>query len=128
MNWRCESETYGFSLALTLPSWAILKPGGSMQDEKFSELEGRASRIGELDEIKNLEARARVHRQIEQMKAEGKAFELSAEEEELLRAFRRFKLRMRKDGEVFTWQTSRPEGVQIVEETAQILHPNEAAD
>ncbi len=98
-----------------------------MQLEKFDELESRASRIGEVDAIKMLEARARVRQEIESMKAEGKAHELSDEEERMLLSFRRFKLRMRKHGEVFTWQTRKPEGVQIVEETAQIVHPSEVA-
>jgi len=97
-----------------------------MQGPKFEELEVRASNVAELDAIKKLEARSRVHREIELMKAEGKAMELTSEEEDMLRSFRRFKLRMRKDGEVFTWQTRRPEGVQIVQETAEILHPAEA--
>ncbi len=98
-----------------------------MQEQKFDELEHRASNVGQLDEIRNLEARARVHQEIELMKAEGKALELSDEEERMLHSFRRFKLRMRKHGEVFTWQTRKPEGVQIVEETANILHPSEVA-
>jgi hypothetical protein len=34
---------------------------------------------------------------------------------------------MRKQGEVFTWQTRMPEGVQLAEDTAEILHPQEAA-
>jgi hypothetical protein len=98
-----------------------------MQEQKFDELEHRASNAGQLDEIKKLEARVRVHQEIELMKAEGKALELSDEEERMLHSFRRFKLRMRKHGEVFTWQTRKPEGVQIVEETAEILHPSEIA-
>ncbi len=79
-----------------------------------------------MDAIKKLEARAHVHEQIELMKAEGKAMELTDEEERMLHSFRRFKVRIRKDGEVFTWQTRKPEGVQIVEETAEIIAPNEA--
>lgn len=96
-----------------------------MQAEKYNELEDRASAISERDLVKKLEARSRVFQTIQQMKAEGKAFELSAEEEDLLNSFRRFKLRMRKDGEIFTWQTRKPEGVQIVDETANIVHPQE---
>lgn len=96
-----------------------------MQERKFEELENRSIPSAELDQIKQLESRARVHQEIELMKAEGKALELSSEEEDMLHAFRRFKLRMRKDGEVFTWQARKPEGVQIVEETANIVHPNE---
>ncbi len=97
-----------------------------MQSEKYDELESRASLSNELDAIKKLEARARVHQEIELMKTEGKALELSDEEERMLHSFRRFKLRMRKHGEVFTWQTRRVEGVQLVEDTAEIIHPNEA--
>ncbi len=98
-----------------------------MGPDKFNELESRASSIMLADEMKQLEARSRVAKEIELMKAEGKAIELSEEEEQLLRSFRRFKLRMRKSGEVFTWQTSLPEGVQIAEETGLIAHPSEIA-
>ena len=97
-----------------------------MQEQKFEELENRASHIGEADAMRKLEARARVAREIELMKAEGKAMELTSEEEEMLRSFRRFRLRMTKVAETFTWQTRKPEGVQIAEETAQIIHPSEA--
>lgn len=97
-----------------------------MEERKFDELEQRASAMpAELDHIRIMEARSRVHREIEAMKQEGKAFELSSEEEDLLRAFRRFKLRMRKNGEVFKWQTNLLQGVQIVENTAEIVHPSE---
>lgn len=98
-----------------------------MQERKFDELETRAAVTAEIDAVRKLESRARVHREIELMKAEGKAFELTAEEEDMLRSFRRFKLRIRKDGEVFKWQTRLPEGVQIVDDTAEILSPSEAA-
>lgn len=97
-----------------------------MQEHKFEELESRASLSEERDAVRNLEARSRVHQVIESMKAEGKALELTAEEEEMLWSFRRFKLRMRKDGETFHWQTRRPDGVQIVGDTAEIVHPSEA--
>jgi hypothetical protein len=97
-----------------------------MGPEKYNELERRASVTGELDAIRGLEVRSRVHREIEQMKEEGKALVLSEEEENMLRSFRRFKLRMRKNGEVFRWQTRRPEGVQLAEDTAEIILPSEA--
>ena len=97
-----------------------------MQEMKYEELEQRAIPAGISDHIKQLEARAVIHEQIEQMRAEGKALTLSDEEFNLLESFRRFKLRIRKDGEVFTWQTRRPEGVQLVDETANILHPQKA--
>lgn len=97
-----------------------------MQEQKYNELEDRASRVGVMDEVQKLEARSRVHREIELMKAEGKALVLTSEEEDMLHAFRRFKLRMRKDGESFSWQTRRPEEVQIVQDTAEVVHPSEA--
>lgn len=96
-----------------------------MEEQKFSELERRASASAELDAIKKLEARVRVHQEIELMKAEGKAFTLTQEEEDMLLAFRRFKLRMRKNGEVFKWQSRMPEGVHLAENTAEIIHPSE---
>ena|ERR1700733_5020754 len=96
-----------------------------MQERKFEELEDRASQCEPADHLKALEARGRVHKEIEAMKAEGKALELSDEEEQMLKSFRRFKLRMRKNGEVFKWQTHVPEGVQIAKETGAIVHPQE---
>jgi hypothetical protein len=96
-----------------------------MESRKFEELENRASVVAEADAIKKLEARVRVQKEIELMKEEGKALVLTQEEEDMLRAFRRFKLRMRKDGEVFKWQTCVPEGVQIADETAEVRHPSE---
>ncbi len=96
-----------------------------MQEQKYDELERRASVSALADEIQKLEARSRVHQEIELMKQEGKALVLTDEEERMLRAFRRFKLRMRKDGEVFTWQTRRPEGLQVAQDTALILDPAE---
>jgi uncharacterized protein YecA (UPF0149 family) len=105
-----------------------------MQEQKYSELEERASLSAEaaIPEgmtnalLRKLETRDRIHQEIEAMRAEGKALTLTDEEIDLLQAFRRFKVRMHKDGEIFTWQIRRPEGVQIVEETAQIVHPREA--
>lgn len=97
-----------------------------MQEQKFEELETRAADVGVRDSIHALEARARVAREIESMKAEGKAIALSDEEMDMLQAFRRFKLRMRKNGEMFTWQSRMPEGFEIVNQTAEILTPAEA--
>ncbi len=99
-----------------------------MQEQKYDELERRASLSEEADLIKKMEARARVHQEIELMKEEGKALVLTAEEEEMLRSLRRFKLRMTKNSDVFKWQTRKPDGVQIVEETANIVHPSEGTD
>jgi hypothetical protein len=96
-----------------------------MQEMKYTELENRASLSAEFDVVKKLESRARIHAEIEAMRAEGKALTLTDEEFTMLESFRRFRLRMRKDGEVFTWQSRRPEGVQLAEVTAQIIHPSE---
>ena len=96
-----------------------------MQERKFEELEDRASFFEKADDLKQLEARTRVHKEIEAMKAEGKALELSEEEENMLRSFRRFKLRMRKRVETFTWQTRVGDDVVLVKETGNIVHPNE---
>lgn len=100
-----------------------------MQEQKYVELEERASAVPqdrEQSRIEKLIAKQRVREEIDLMRAEGKALTLTDEEMDLLQSFRRFKLRMRKDGEMFSWQTRMPEGVQLVEETAQIVHPNEA--
>lgn len=92
-----------------------------MQEQKYSGLEERAIPSG----IERLEVRALINQEVEAMKIEGKAFTLTDEEIGLLSSFRRFKLRMRKEVEMFTWQTRKPEEVQIVEETAEIIHPQE---
>jgi hypothetical protein len=105
-----------------------------MQSEKFNELEDRsvremacAARAAELmDIVRQLEVRTTVCDQIEAMKAEGKALELSDEEIKLLKAFRRFKLRMRRDQEIFQWIADRPAGVEVAAETAEIISPAEA--
>lgn len=96
-----------------------------MQEQKYSELESRACEPAELDFVKKLEARARIYQEIDAMRAEGFALTITDEEIQMLESFRRFKLRMRKDGEMFTFQTRKPEGVQIVQETAEIIHPSE---
>jgi hypothetical protein len=102
-----------------------------MQEHKYEELAERSSRslsdelIAQAKTMSALEARRHINEQIAAMKAEGKAYELSDEEEQMILAFRRFKLRIRHHGEVFKWQTRKPEGVQIVEDTAEIIHPQE---
>lgn len=97
-----------------------------MQEMKYAELESRAlDCVAEQDFVRKMEARSHIFGELQKMKDEGKAITLSDEEMSLLSSFRRFKLRMRKDGEVFTWQSRKPEGVQLAEETANILHPQE---
>jgi Zn-dependent oligopeptidase len=96
-----------------------------MQEPRFNELESRAAQSNLKDFVNKLETETRVHDVIEEMKAEDKILTLSEEEETMLRSFRRFKLRMRKNGEVFTWQTTILQGVTLHEETGLILHPSE---
>lgn len=98
-----------------------------MEEMKYRELEDRASLLHaeKLDIIRKLEARAVIAGEIELMRQEGKALTLTEEEISMLESFRRFKLRMRKDGEVFRWQTRRPEGVVLAEETAEVVMPKE---
>ena len=98
-----------------------------IQELKYRELENRASDSGDLDLVRKMEARSRVRDVINQMKEEGQALILTPEEENMLRSFRRFKLRMRKQGEIFTWQTRIPDGVELVEETGLVMHPSEVA-
>lgn len=98
-----------------------------MDDTKYAELETRATDSAQMDLLKKLESKARIHQEIEIMRREGKALTLTDEEIQMLESFRRFKLRMRKKCEVFTWQTLKTEGAQIVEDTALISHPNESA-
>jgi len=99
-----------------------------MQEQKFRELEDRAAAYEPADSWKQLEARARINAEIATMKAKGEAFELSDEEIKMLDSFRRFKLRMRKRVETFTWQTRVPDGVALVKESGLIEHPDEVGD
>lgn len=98
-----------------------------MQEPRLTELEERSRQAGLKDMLQKLEDETRVKSVIEEMKAEDKVLVLTAEEEDMLRSFRRFKLRMKKNGQVFTWQTCLPEGVQLAEETGVIVDPREAA-
>ena len=97
-----------------------------MQERKYNELEERASNVGMLDEIKNLEARTRIHQEIEKMRVEGSALALNDEEINMLYAFRRFRLRQKARVEHFSWRTERQDGIQIAKDTAEIAHPSEA--
>lgn len=93
---------------------------------QYSDLEIRSAIAGQLDAVAQLETSARVRKELKKMEDSGEALVLSSEEDSMLRQFRRFKLRMRKNGEVFTWQTRKPEGIEIVQDSALILHPSEA--
>lgn len=96
-----------------------------IHSRSFNELIEAEADHGPRDLVRKLEAQSIVDSQIEAMKAAGKVLALTDEEIDMLRSFRRFKLRMRKDGRVFTWQSRRPEGIQITDETVFVLHPSE---
>ncbi len=101
-----------------------------MNSEKFQELEDRMAEpldfAEKRDAVRRAELRSLAQDIIGEMKSEGKAMELTEEEERILWAFRRFKLRMRKNGETFTWQTRKPEGVVVAQDTVEIVAPCEA--
>jgi hypothetical protein len=101
-----------------------------MNSERFEEFENRLALplddATRRDEVRRAELRSLAQDIIGEMKSEGKAMELTEEEERMLWSFRRFKLRMWKNGEVFRWQTSKPEGLVVAAETAQIIAPQEA--
>lgn len=97
-----------------------------MQEQTLSEVQARAAdQAGERDVVRKLEAHAHTTAVLEEMRAEGKVITMTEEEIQVLEAFRRFKARVRKNGEVFRWQTSKPEGVQLASDTSLITHPNE---
>ena len=93
---------------------------------KYSDLETRATELAKpADDLQRLAAMAHVRDTIDRMRETGEALTLTDEEERMLWSFRRFKLRMRKNGEVFKWQTALPTGVQVVSETANVITPAE---
>jgi hypothetical protein len=108
-----------------------------MQDQHWNEVAERGSRaitnVPELSESDFLKFRAQtvikrqVAEEIHRMQAEGKAFTLTDEEERMLLSFRRFKATIRKDGEVFKWQTRREEGVIEAPERVHIADPQEVS-
>ena len=100
-----------------------------MQEQKYEELETRASaefesKLAKLEQ--KLQARRVVELEIEAMKAEGKAHEISDEEIRMIRSLRRFKATC-KPGDVFRWQTRPVEGVTIHEDTSLIRDPQEVS-
>ncbi len=98
-----------------------------MQEQKYGELEERAAiavllKAERVDILKRAEAEARVHDVISQMKAEGKAFVLTDEEERILKSFRRFKTTARKAGAVFQWQTAPLEPEVLIVDAGEAMH------
>jgi hypothetical protein len=70
-------------------------------------------------------AESAVTKKLDDMVKSGEVNLLSDEEARLLNSFRRFKLRMKKNGEVFKWQSSIDTGVMIAEDTAFVVDPQE---
>ena len=54
-----------------------------------------------------LSARRAIETELEQMKGSGRILLMSDEEERLIRSFRRFKGQLKRDGDVFKWQSRR---------------------
>lgn len=50
-----------------------------------------------------------VAKHVEQMTRDGKIFRLTEEEVRMVRSFRKFKALIKRDGDVFKWQTRRPD-------------------
>ena len=96
-----------------------------MQEERFRQLENRASKLFPKDKLNRLEAETLVHDEIERMKDQGEAFVISEEEEKMLVAFRAFKLRMRHHVEFFRWKTQIEKGVVLAKTSGLIVHPQE---
>lgn len=78
-----------------------------MNDENLSKLrESSSVSLRNLINNKEIDASSVVDLQIDNMLKEGKIIRLSDEEERMLKSFRNFKKQVRKNGEVFKWQTS----------------------
>lgn len=95
-----------------------------MNSETFNRLQTEAA----ADMFAKAEnAERSVSRKLNEMVERDEVLIMTDEEERMVRSFRRFKLRMRKDGEVFKWQTARDPGVVAATDTALILDPQEVA-
>lgn len=95
-----------------------------MNQDAYNELASKSSE--DLDrvfsQITHAQAVSVIHRQLENLKAQDKVLILSDEEERMLASFRRFKAKMRKPSEIFTWQTRQIDGV--IEAPEQFLIEN----
>jgi|SRR6185503_16503563 len=104
-----------------------------MNAEHFHEaqaesVEALRDQLRDRFELTRREAEKVVADQLNNMTKDGRAVLMSDEEDRMIRAFRRFKANVRKDGEVFKWQTTKPlTGVAIETETALIRDPQEVA-
>jgi hypothetical protein len=79
-----------------------------------------------------MSARRAVENELEEMKGSGRILLMSDEEERLIRSFRRFKGQLKRDGEVFKWQTRRDafEEGRLIEapESVLVRDPQEVSD
>ncbi len=105
-----------------------------MQEQKYNELrEETASGMSDAIFGENAHQRAKcaledaIQRKVDQMTADGRAFTLTDEEERIIKSFRRFKSRCKKDGEIFKWQTCRTEGVIEAPETVFVRDTQEVS-
>ncbi len=109
-----------------------------MNSEKFSELKRSSS--AEFQSVLELErmlqqkegdlrvaARNVIHSQVENMIETGQAFQLTDEEERLIRSFRSFKAKVHTSRALFRWRTS-PDPAVIVSAPERVLvsDPQEA--
>lgn len=86
------------------------------EDElKSRTLEG----VKSLGDVRATQAvRDQINSNIEHLKNEGKLFVMTPEEQKMLISFRAFKSKMRRSGEVFKWQTTKPGEVSTPKDAA----------
>lgn len=101
-----------------------------MNSDYRPELTERAA--GELEKLfpaleQKLAAKRKVEKALDEMVAEDKVLILNDDEEAMIRAYRRWRVRQTKNGATFRWQISFNEAeIEVVQETGFIAHPNEA--
>ena len=92
-----------------------------MNTEKFPELESAASEnLASKFQAMKEHAEHIIHEQARQMIAEEKAFELSEDEERMLKAYRAFKNRM-TPGAVFSWESPAVENCIVIPESPSLI-------
>lgn len=99
-----------------------------MNVERYEDLSSAAS--GELEELfptvnQRLQARSIIDEQIGEMVKRREVHILTDEEEQMFLAFRRFKTKVRKAGEMFKWQTAPAPGDIMVLDGGLIQHPQD---
>lgn len=97
-----------------------------MNAETFHELERESISDLAQQELRDRAQRV-IQKRLDKMTESQQVLILTDEEDRMIRSFRRFKTNLRKDGEVFKWQTAREVGVVLAEDTALIHHPNEVS-